>query len=177
MSTNLNDTKKESGPPVKFPLSGNFAPYALVDQCDVERLSPWCWWAIRDGRSLYAIHYLKVEGQSRQIRMHRFLLNVSPGILVDHRDGNGLNNTRANLRIASIAENNRNRKAISARAGFKGVRAVGPKWRAEIRRGTDRLHLGMFSTPTEAAIAYDAAALDLFGEFACLNFPKEVHHV
>lgn len=106
--------------------------------------------------------------------MHRFILDLKkedPD--VDHKDGNGLNNQRSNLRTATRAQNARNRRIRTDNtSGFKGVtwRKDLGKWNAFIEIKTKRIHLGYFTDPMEAACAYDMAAVKYFGEFAHCNF-------
>lgn len=95
---------------------------------------------------------------------------------LDHVDGNGLNNTRANLRPATNAQNNHNERLRATNtSGYKGVHWVrtNSKWRAEIRIDGRNRHFGYFVDPLDAARAYDAAARSAFGAFACLNFPLD----
>lgn len=95
------------------------------------------------------------------------------GKLIDHRDGNGLNNLPSNLRIATSTENSRNRRKNSNnQSGYKGVCWCARKWRAAIRVNGKLKHLGYFENVTDAALAYDVAAIHYFGEFAHLNFPQ-----
>ena len=105
--------------------------------------------------------------------MHRLILGCGPGEEVDHRNGNGLDNRRGNLRPATHALNQANVRRVRAKSGFKGVsRWVRPSprpWRAHITVKGRMKFLGAFATPEEAARAYDAAARELFGEFACTN--------
>jgi len=113
------------------------------------------------------------------ILMHRLLMNAPDGIQVDHKDGNGLNNTRTNLRLATGQQNLRNMRKHRGKSQYKGVTFV-PKctkrpWTAQISPGDSRCkHLGSFATELEAAKAYDRAAKELFGEFACTNFMEVV---
>jgi hypothetical protein len=105
--------------------------------------------------------------------MHRLIVDAPHGVLVDHRDGDGLNNTRANLRLCSNAENMRNsgRKRTNT-SGFKGVihhKKTG-KWVARITVNDQEKHLGLFPTREAAARAYDDAARRLHGAFALTNF-------
>ncbi|MBO9380060.1 hypothetical protein GG804_25150 [Sphingomonas histidinilytica] len=104
--------------------------------------------------------------------LHRRLIGVADGIVVDHRNGDTLDNRRANLRACSIAQNNRN-TALSrrSRTGFKGVLPRRGAFRAYGTVQGKHHHIGMFSTAEDAARAYDAFARQCFGEFACLNFP------
>lgn len=96
-----------------------------------------------------------------------------PGEEVDHIDGNKLNNTRGNLRIASNAENKMNRdKQSNNTSGYKGVsfHKKYKKWRAIIGIQGKSIHLGYFSDAVEAAKAYDDSARKYHGEFARTNF-------
>lgn len=151
---------------------------ALVDNEDYDFLLQWNWrtWVDKsDPRGLlkYAIANAVRKGRCSTIRMHRVILEASPRQFVDHENGNGLDNQRTNLRIASNRQNQANmvsnRDSIS---GFKGVTwdAEAGKWRMQIKSGSIKRR-GRFLTEVEAAKAYDVAALDLFGEFARLNFP------
>ena len=109
-------------------------------------------------------------------RMHRLILGLQNNgkSFVDHINGNGLDNRRKNLRACTYAENSYNqiRKRPNCSSEYKGVswsKASG-KWRAHIVKDYKQLHLGLFETETEAALAYDLAAQQLFGEYACPNF-------
>jgi hypothetical protein len=93
--------------------------------------------------------------------------------LTDHINGNGLDNRRANLRPASAEENQRNQRKTHGTSRYKGVcwfKAT-KRWHAQIRTGGKRHHLGFYTEEVEAALAYDAAARNLFGDFAAVNFP------
>jgi len=102
--------------------------------------------------------------------MHTFLTGWP---MVDHRNGNGLDNRRANLRPATKSQNGANRLiAASNKSGFKGVDLKKGRWRAQIKVVGSKIHLGYFDLAEEAARAYDMAAIEAFGEFATLNFPS-----
>lgn len=147
---------------------------ATVDDEDYARLSGMKWHAWvktrSDGtRAIYA--------QCNAGKMHRIIMNAPRGVLVDHIDGDSLNNTRANLRLVTVGENNMNRRGVFMRSGcftssrFKGVtwnRAKG-KWQAAIRVDGRSRHLGLFAHEQDAAEAYDIAAAVAFGQFAKLN--------
>lgn len=93
-----------------------------------------------------------------------------PTNLVDHKDGVGINNSLINLREATFRENAFNRKLrCDSKAKLKGVSKKNLKWVARIWDGSKNLLLGSFSSPQEAAIAYDEAALKLQGAFAKTN--------
>jgi hypothetical protein len=114
--------------------------------------------------------------------LHRFLSGCAhgDGLIVDHRDGNPLNNRRKNLRITDEFGNGRNRRTQRQRFALKGVRPCGKRWRATIAAGPLKpnnrhaaVDLGYFDNPIDAAKAYDAAARAAFGEFASTNFAAE----
>src|ERR1043165_3940616 len=92
--------------------------------------------------------------------------------LVDHIDGNGLNNRRSNLRLATYAQSSMNRgRNIKNSSGYKGVDLKDGKWRAEIQVSRKKVYLGRFSTPEEAYAAYCEAAKKYHGEFANFGGP------
>lgn len=110
--------------------------------------------------------------KKKTIYMHREILNPGPGLEVDHRNGDGLDNQRENIRIASHAQNQANRpKASHNTSGFKGVRRGrnGHGWQAVIVVNGRAKYLGQHGTREEAARVYDRAAVALLGEFAQIN--------
>lgn len=130
-------------------------------------------------RLFYAYTYLYREGDESQRRrrlkryLHRLIVQPPPDLLVDHRDGNGLNCCRWNLRIASHSNNSANRiNRDLPLSGYRGVDLNGRRYRARITCEGVEHHLGMYLTAREAAEAYDAKARELFGEFAWLNFDE-----
>jgi len=143
---------------------------AVVDDADYETLNQHKWHAYEDHNTFYAQAH---DTPNSTIYMHRVILGAVRGERVDHRDGNGLNNLRSNLRKATHQQNMWNRKAGVGR--LKGVtRSANPrKWRARIMVGRKEAHLGLFSNPILAAFAYDRKARELFGEFARTNFSPE----
>lgn len=148
---------------------------ALVDDEDYERVMALGKWNAHDGRRTFyaAKGWLCqcVPNYPRQqtLRLHNFILGVCG---VDHKNGDGLDNRRCNLRSATVRQNNCNvglRRDNSS--GFKGVTARKDRWLAQVMAGGKRVHLGVFDTAEDAARAYDAAAREHFGDFAWLNFP------
>jgi hypothetical protein len=140
---------------------------AIVDAVDLPVVQGFRWRAVFDGWHWYAVREEMHAGRQRQIRMHRSILGASAGSEVDHRDGDGLNNRRSNLRPATSAQNQHNRrKQCNNTSGFKGVDRRGDLWRARISAGNKRLELGLFATPELAHAAYADAAVKLHGEFA-----------
>ena len=155
---------------------------ALIDEEDWDKVKDYKWRidkpSSRPRYGPYVIGYnkqLKKEG-----KLHRVIMDAPKGMLVDHIDGDGLNNTKQNLRLCTHKENQRNKKAnYNNPTGFKGVKVHGNKYRARLSYkigGKSGEHsLGIYNTPEEAARAYDKKAIELHGEFASLNFPEDKH--
>lgn len=108
--------------------------------------------------------------QSYYVSLCRFLVNAPNDKLVDHRDGDILNNRKSNLRVCTKAQNNFNRKIQDSNtSGYKGVIKKDNKWQAQIKANRVHYYLGLYKTPEEAALAYNEAAIKLHGEFANIN--------
>jgi hypothetical protein len=167
------------------PLHGKKAAgrVALVDDEDYEIVMQYRWYVleqIRNGRTHgpYAIaHTGHGRKNQRTILMHKLLTGWPQ---TDHRNHDGLDNQRSNLRPATDPQNHANERKTLTRYGkptssrFKGVywATQSRRWAARIRVGNGkRLHLGSFRSEIDAARAYDEAALAAWGEYACLNFP------
>lgn len=148
---------------------------ALVDDADFETvMDAGRWHAHRAGRLFYARRNTWQDGRSITVRLHTFLTGWP---LVDHINGDGLDNRRSNLRAATAQENARNRgRRTTSVSGYKGVswHKASARWQASIGVGDRRWkHLGYFSDSADAARAYDAAAINIFGPYARPNFPQE----
>lgn len=102
------------------------------------------------------------------VLMHRLITNAPAGRPVDHVDGDGLNNRRVNLRIATTALNGANSIHRNRCSGYRGVYPNRKRWMARV----GHRYIGTFDTALEAAIARDKAAVAIYGEFAVLNFPE-----
>lgn len=149
---------------------------AIVDDDDFERVNQWKWQAKPEHRNFYAIRSAPTEnGKRTTIAMHRFIIGAGPCQQVDHRNGNGLDNRRFNLRICTCAENQFNTGPKSTACPYKGVswHKRLRKWQARIRKDDVLYHLGYFSSAHCAAIVYNWAAERLFGQFCRLNEVKE----
>jgi len=146
---------------------------AIVDDEDYEYLSQSNWHARNTPNGVYAVS----NRNGTTIQMHRIILNAPKNLMVDHRDRNGLNNTRGNLRLSTRSQNLMNSKKPNKgkTSKYKGVHFLkkagesAKSWRSEIRLNKRAIYLGVFHTEIEAALAYNAAALKYFGEFAKLN--------
>jgi hypothetical protein len=148
--------------------------FAVVDANDYEMLLQWKWYAEVNGHVWYAFRCEKSEGEKRnhKVFMHRVILNAFPQIEVDHIDGDGLNNSRSNLRACTHQQNSMNRRVGKGNSsGYKGVswHKSTRKWVATIRFRGKHMHLGLFDSIESAAMAYNVAANELFGDFARLN--------
>lgn len=157
--------------------------WCFVDDADFAELSKYVWHASRGISTWYVRRTDHSTGRPRTIRVHRQIIRAKRGELVDHADGNGLNNMRSILRTRSDAQIGMNTRKANNSYGFKGVSKAlyymkhgikyGPPkakpWRAHIRVEGRQRRLGCFSSPEDAARAYDAAALKFYGEFACTN--------
>lgn len=147
---------------------------AVIDATDVPLVSGWNWSAVRCGERLVYVHRGSSigGGKSRPVKLHRLIMNAGRQDLVDHKDGDGLNNRRCNLRLTGYAGNARNRRKMGGTTSrFKGVsfRADRGTWLAQINVGGQVTKLGTFNDEAEAAAAYDRAAVAHFGEFARTN--------
>ena len=149
---------------------------ALVDDEDYEWLAQWRWtaWTSERNKTWYARRPIwKPERRKSSIAMHHLILPIQHGQTVDHKNGNGLDNQRHNLRLATNPENQCNAGPYSSNtSGYKGVCAVGPRWRAQLQVDGRKVHIGIFDVLEDAARAYDVAARELQGEFAYQNFPR-----
>lgn len=173
-STPANHAQQEFWNCVCIPLTRGY--HALLDSCDYEQVAVYKWYAKPNrNNNVYAATNLKIDGSRKNRKtlfMHQLLFGVD-AIGVDHKDRDGLNNRRENLRPCSQLENSRNKRHSSNRktSRFHGVcwRKQGNCWVAQIMVNYKKLWLGRFSDEVEAALAYNAAALHHFGEFAALN--------
>jgi HNH endonuclease/AP2 domain len=147
------------------PLSKGYE--AIVDQSAAHLVSGFNWCAQVSGKTVYAVRNGKEEGL-RHIKMHRVVASAPEGLVVDHIDGNGLNNQSSNLRLATKAQNAHNcANRRDNKSGHKGVFWVGreSKWAAKIKKDGTTHHLGHFKLLDDARAAYAEASQRLHGSF------------
>jgi len=140
---------------------------AIVDRCDFKRLEKYAWRITNYG---YVVTGNPKRGTFRFL--HHLVVGRTLGLDADHRDRNKLNNRRNNLRIATRSQNEANkglrRDSTTKLKGVSFFKRDGT-FRAQIGFDGRKMHIGYFDTPKQAAIAYDAEATKLFGEFALTN--------
>lgn len=143
----------------------------LFDARDEQFVRTWRWETMRS-RQKDQKYYIVLRNGPGVFMLHNLLMQPKPGQLVDHKNGNPLDNRRDNLRFCDATLNNANRVSAPNATGFRGVGRVGrtDKFVAYIAAYRVRQHLGTFTSAESAARAYDAAALKAFGEFAVTNF-------
>ncbi len=149
---------------------------AIVDAEDLAELSQYNWQFHKKGYAYTTIYLGKIGDKYRgtTIKMHRLLTSCPVDKQVDHKNGNGLDNRKSNLRICTATQNSYNRKVHkNNKSGYKGVGTQKNDYYVEIGFKGKRIYLGRYKDPVEAAKVYDKAAKKYHGEFARLNF-KEI---
>lgn len=177
----------EHGEFYAIPLKSKYGDFfAKIDCCDFEDISRYNWrlWWRKGYEKRYAVRNLpRKDGKRKTMKMHRQILGIKDGILADHEDGDGLNNRRFNLRVATQAQNQHNQGPRKGTSRFKGVHwsETHNKWCAQIKYLCKCIWIGSFPKEIvndvdigeiKAAKAYDEAARKYFGVFARLNFPE-----
>lgn len=172
-----------------IPLSGKYGygKFAKVDDEDFERINQYKWHVSKGkGTTRYAV--ARVIGVKNKIIMHRLIMETPDGFITDHKNHDGLDNRRVNLRTCTIAENNANKRPVLDKTSkYLGVHWEKQQkkyfkkktgefhiykygyWTANLEKNNKRLFLGYFKTEIEAALAYNEAAKKYHGEFANLN--------
>jgi len=145
-----------------------------VDVEDFEELNKHKWCAIPKRDTFYAKRQGCKKGRLTTIAMHRQIMSAPDGVFIDHDNHNGLDNRKANLRIATPQQNACNSRKVlrPCSSKYKGVRWDNDynQWRAYITQNGKRIYLGRYDSEEDAARAYDEAAKLYHGEFAGLNF-------
>ncbi len=170
--------RKEEDVVIKIPLTRG--KFAIVDPANYWIvLKPFSWHAVpnrtKHTTRWYAATGIKRNGKWTTLFMHRLIMDATPGIQVDHINGDGLDNRRCNLRLATGSQNQHNRRKGSGSSRYKGVywNKRERKWRASVQITGKNLHAGYFKREIDAARAYDRMALYYFRNRALLNFPRE----
>ena len=157
--------------PINSPKYG--LKYFFIDGEDFIKVKKYTWWLnySKHTDSFYIDSEYKDNKKRVKIKLHRYLVNCPKGMVVDHIDGNTLNNCRSNLRICKFSENARNRRDTPSSSIYKGVFLIKRDnvYTAAIRYKNNLIYLGRFKNEINAAKAYNEAALKYFGEFARLN--------
>jgi len=149
---------------------------AVVDDEDFPLVSKFKWYAFKAGYVWYAARKERGKSIGRKcILMHRFLLALPPALhpQVDHRNRDGLDNQRHNLRLSNQSQNRANSVILVRKSSaYRGVTwdRVKKQWKAQIQKNRVHHNLGWFASEIEAAGVFDVAAKDLHGDFAVLNF-------
>ena len=152
--------------------------YAKVDPADYKRLKGYAWSASKKvGKCFYARRHT-VGGKEKQklIYLHKEIIEVPDGMVIDHINHDGMDNRSENLRPATRSQNmyHRRKRSDAKTSKYKGVswKKDRREWLARIGFQKKEIHLGYYRDEIEAARAYDDAAKKYHGEFACLNFPE-----
>lgn len=149
-----------------IPLSNG--QFATIDAVDVPLVEGYNWTAFSAPKTFYARRQAKVDGVEKTLWLHRVIAGTPDGLFTDHMNGDGLDNRRCNLRLASKVENGMNAKRGDRNSsGFKGVSWHKParKWQARISVNRKQLHLGLYLSAEDAHAAYARASAELHGEF------------
>lgn len=159
---------------ITIPLTRGYATVVDAVDSDLAKLR-WHTWANAGVRNVYAKRGFRQDGISQTEMLHRVILSrvlgrpLLSGEQADHINGNGLDNRRSNIRLATSEQNGCNRrKSVNNTSGYKGVTwdKHNGKWKASIQVGKRPRFIGHFNTPEEAHAAYCEAAERLHGEFA-----------
>ncbi len=151
--------------------------FTIVEPPDYYRFGSFRWYLRGNGTQFYALTNC-IVGPMRTtvLALHRIIMNAPAGLLVDHQNGNGLDNRRANLRLATHSQNLCNSRINKSNCSsqFRGVSLFRRRgvWSARIKIRGKSIFLGYFDNEIDAAKAYDRAAIKYHGEFARLNFSE-----
>ena len=146
--------------------------FAIVDADKYEWLMQWKWRAVKYRESYYAARWACSQGSKEFVHMHTIILGLGKGQFTDHKNHNGLDNRIRNIRPCTRSQNQHNRlPQKNCASKYKGVgrNGNGKRWLSRIYLNNKKIYIGVFDDEIEAAQAYDAKALELYGEFAYLN--------
>jgi len=150
--------------------------FTIVDEQDFYRFNNFNWCPQENGPDIYAVRF--VGNPKRIVSLHREIMGQPKGLVVDHRNNNGIDNRRENLRTGTQSQNlcNKAKTKLKTSSRFIGVHFDKKRtlWAATIRHNGRSVWLGRFENEIDAAKAYDKAAKKYHGEFARLNFPEGI---
>lgn len=139
---------------------------ALVDDEDFEELSKYNWQACPRGKTVYVKRYATVNGKETTVQMHRQILDAKKGEVIDHKNRNGLDNRRDNIRKVTRSQNQFNREVKHGTdSKYRGVkisnkgRTKNIRWQAYIKINYKTIHLGIHDTEIQAAQAFNRAVI------------------
>lgn len=150
-----------------IPMQNNPFLFAIIDEEDFERVNRYGWFAEKRKYGYYAMTSQRFGRKTKHIRLHRFILNARSGQIVDHKNRDGLDCQKANLRFVTKSQNALNRQWPKGKV--IGVRPVNKGFEAYITKNRKYIYIGLFHTQLEAISARDAAAIQLHKEFAVIN--------
>lgn len=174
---------------MKLHIKENYYTYIDDEDYDLikellseDRASPDKWQLTYNTKDAKRVYYASktIGGRNgKKWRLHRLVMHLRgidiEGKEIDHKDGDGLNNRFSNLRIATSSQNKTSRPVRSdSKSGFKGVefQKKNNNWCAYIVYDGKKRHLGVYKTPEDAALAYNRAAIEQWGEYAWTNRVK-----
>lgn len=143
----------------------------ILDDADIELVSGYKWCAFKRDKKYYALTSVRFHGKNTNLLMHMLILGKKPGYEIDHKNNDGLDNRRCNLRHATRSQNNMNKLKSKGTSIYKGVSWSNyhQAWKAQIKKDKVDHHLGYYSSEIEAAMIYNTATDKYFGEFAKPN--------
>lgn len=143
---------------------------ALIDALDASLVGRWSWRGVQKSNTYYAKRSMRIAGSSKSSTqsMHRLIMNPPEGMVVDHINGNGLDNRRSNLRVCTQGENLRCKKVVKSSTGVRGVSLTrnGERYVAQCSLNGRSKVIGVFDTLAEASEAYYRRAREIHGDFA-----------
>jgi len=151
------------------PLTKGYETIVDDDIADLIEALGWSWFAhVQKSGKVYAYRNTLPDAAGRRttLILHRWITGASPGLEVDHKDGDGLHNWQDNLRVTIKSNNQANSVTINGVSGCRGVFPHGSGFRAATNYRGRRILLGTFPTAREASAVYEAKRRELFGEFA-----------